>query len=103
MPVIVIAEEKITSPMDGYHGQERYDGEDTGPGGVVYDSMLELAEAWIATEGVPGMDPLYLVRRMLDDSQYEADIRAQAENGRRVTRTCRRAAEAKELLEHFGG
>lgn len=103
MPVIVIAEEKVASPMDGYYGQERYDGEDTGPGGVVYDSMLELAQSWIATEGIPGMDPLYLVRQMLDDPQYEADIRAQAENGRRVTRTCRRAAEAKELLKHFGG
>lgn len=106
---VVVVEEKITSPMDGYYGQEKYDGEDTGPGGVVYDSMLALAERWIATEGVPGMDPLYLVRRMLDSEQYEAEIRAQVENGRqaderaaRARRACRMDDEAEELLRHFG-
>lgn len=107
-PFTVVVEEKVPSPMDGYSGQEKYDGEDVGPGGVVYDSMLELAERWIATEGVPGMDPLYLVRRMLDDERYEATIRDQVANGQRVTeraaarRACSLGDEAEELLRHFG-
>lgn len=102
-PFTLVVEEKVASPMDGYSGQEKYDGEDTGPGGVVYDAMLALAEEWISTEGDPGTDPLILVRKMLDDPQWEADIRAQVENGRRFTkRSWVSADEQDEILGYFG-
>lgn len=104
-PVVIkdVVEIRVPSPMDGYCGQEQYDGEDTGPGGVVYDAMLALAEEWISTEGMPGTDPLILVRKMLDDPQWEADIRAQVENGRRFTkRSWVSADEQDEILGYFG-
>jgi hypothetical protein len=68
-----VVEVRVPSPMDGYHGQECYDGEDTGPGGVVYDSMLELAQEFVA-RCQPGTDPLRVVRDMLDD--YEGEVEA---------------------------
>lgn len=101
---------KIVSPMDGYHGQEKYDGEDTGPGGVVYDSMLQLAEEWIAAcSPISDIDPLTLVRRMLDDEEgeYELAIREQLDDARRAVAAPKRrngwvsATEANELVAHF--
>lgn len=75
VPVVVedVVEVRVPSPMDGYSGQECYDGEDTGPGGVVYDSMLALAEQWVALCSTDkDADPLMVVRQMLDD--YEGEV-----------------------------
>ena len=77
-------EVRVPSPMDGYHGQEQYDGEDTGPGGVVYDGLLALAQEYIAQFGMD-VDPLVYVRRMLDDEdgEYRLALREQIEDARR--------------------
>lgn len=101
---------RILSPMDGYHGQEQYDGEDTGPGGVVYDSALALAEKWIAVVGKDkNADPLVLVRRILDDEdrEYELALQEDIDDTLRAQAAPKRrngwvsADEADELLSHF--
>ena len=101
-------EDRVASPMDGYHGQEQYDGEDTGPGGVVYDGLLELAEEFLAVLGDTGTDPLSVVRRMLDDYEGECEqaVREQVADARRgAARPARRGflTEAQEdnLLSKF--
>lgn len=111
-PFTLVVEEKVASPMDGYCGQERYDGEDTGPGGVVYDQMVELAERWIAVCGTSAdpSDPLVLVRRMLDDpeGEFEQAIREQVDEAAPVSprrggkRSWVSAVEQEEILGYFG-
>ena len=104
--ITVTAPEAPTgSPMDGYHGQERYDGEDTGPGGVVYDGAMRLAEEAVATFG--GGDPLAYVRRILDDEdgEYAWSLREAIEDHQRSAARpsrLRRFQEQEELLRHFG-
>lgn len=95
------------SPMDGYSGQEQYDGEDTGPGGVVYDSMLAIAEKFLG-DNPEGIDPLEIVRRMLDNESYAQLITDEA-NGIPITPCdqsrrafARRQNEQDDLLKHFG-
>lgn len=94
----------VVSPMDGYHGQEKYDGEDTGPGGVVYDSMLDLAGKYLG-DNLEGTDPLAIVRRMLDDESFEKMVIDEVTGG--TAKKPRRrngwvsANEADELLAHF--
>lgn len=94
--------EVIVSPMAGYHGQERFDGEDVGPGGVVYDSMLELADRYLG-DNLEGTDPLAIVRRMLDDESFEKLVIAEVTgvSARRRRNGWVSADEADELLEHF--
>lgn len=103
-PFTLIVEETVVSPMDGYSAKEDYDGEDTGPGGVVYDSALALAERVLARRG-SSTDPLILVRRILDDRSYERELRAELEQSTdRPARSARYATtEAQELLNHFLG
>lgn len=105
-----VVEVRVVSPMDGYHGQERYDGEDVGPGGVVYDSLLALAERRVALGGVDS-DPLVLVRQMLDDESgdLEREVRAEVEPGTAKSRPSARGrsrvmspSEEDDLLAHFG-
>lgn len=94
------------SPMDGYCGKEQYDGEDTGPGGVVYDSALALAEEAVA---IFGGDPQGFLRRILDDEdgEYVWGLRESMEDHVRAGRPvqpklARRRAEQGDLLKHFG-
>lgn len=110
VPVVVtdVVEVRVPSPMDGYSGKECYDGEDTGPGGVVYDSMLALAEQWVALCSTDkDADPLMVVRQMLDDYEGEVEqaVREQIAGAtapaRRVRRSGLTAAEEQELLQHF--
>lgn len=109
--VVDVVEVRVASPMDGYSGKEYYDGEDTGPGGVVYDSMLGYAEKFLG-DNPEGVDPLAVVRRMLDDPSYERLIINevngvpvqpidQSAPARRVRRSGMTAAEEQELLQHF--
>ena len=65
----VIAEP--VTPMTGYQGKEIYDGEDGGPGGVVYDSALELATSYLRVIKDRRTDPLLIVRNILDDEEGE--------------------------------
>ena len=96
------------SPMDGYSCKEQYDLEDAGPGGVVYDSALALAEKWIAVCG-KDIDPLVIVRRILDDEdrKYELDLQEDIDDTLRAGSAPKRrngwvsATEAEELLNHF--
>jgi hypothetical protein len=94
---------EVSSPMDGYYGQERYDGEDTGPGGVVYDSAMRLAEQAVA---LFGGDPLAYVRRILDDEdgEYVWGLRESMEDHVRYGRPnyVDRLAKQDDLLRHFG-
>lgn len=101
-----VVEVRTPSPMDGYSGQECYDGEDTGPGGVVYDSMLALAQRWIALCGDnKDADPLVLVRRMLDDVEGETEqaVREQIAAAKAPARPRRGAlsADQEDLLRNF--
>lgn len=95
-------EERVSSPMDGYYGQEQYDGEDTGPGGVVYDSMLALAQDYVAALGLD-TDPLVFVRRMLDDEAGEVEhaIREQVADARPARRGFLTEAQEDDLLSKF--
>lgn len=108
-PFTLVIEEKVASPMDGYFGQERYDGEDTGPGGVVYDSMLAIAEKFLGANP-EGIDPLVIVRKMLDDEGY-ADLITNEANGvpvspvdqsQRAATSWVSASEQDEILGYFG-
>lgn len=104
-PAVVedVVEVRVPSPMDGYCGQEQYDGEDTGPGGVVYDSMLALAEEWIAVCGTDkNGDPLVIVRQMLDDheGEVEAAVREQIAEAKAPKRG-RLTPEQQDVLRSF--
>lgn len=101
-----VVEVRAPSPMDGYSGQECYDGEDTGPGGVVYDSMLALAQEWVARcSDDKNADPLVTVRRMLDDYEGEVEqaVREQVAGARAAARPRRGAlsADQEDLLRNF--
>lgn len=95
-------QERVASPMDGYSGQECYDGEDTGPGGVVYDALLALAEEYVAVLG-SDTDPLVVVRRMLDDEAGEVEhaIREQVADARPTRRGFLTEAREEDLLGKF--
>jgi hypothetical protein len=62
------SELKGVDAMAGYSAREEYDGEDVGPGGVVYDSALALAEQWVATFGG---DVATNMRHILEDTDGE--------------------------------
>lgn len=96
-----VVEVRVPSPMDGYSGKECYDGEDTGPGGVVYDSMLILAEEFVS-RCQPGTDPLAIVREMLDDveGEVEAGVREAVDAARRPSRG-RLSQSQDDLIQHF--
>lgn len=83
-PFKIVEEVRVPSPMDGYHGQECYDGEDTGPGGVVYDGALKLALEAVECFG-RNSDPLVYVRRILDDEdgEYTLSLRESIDDRRR--------------------
>lgn len=104
-------EVRVASPMDGYQAKENYDGEDTGPGGVVYDDAVELAEAWLAASG-QGIELLKLVREILDDEDggYAESLREGIEDFRHSARSTSRrwtrrsgmtAEEEDDLLKSF--
>lgn len=104
-------EVRVASPMDGYQAKENYDGEDTGPGGVVYDDALELAEAWVAL-GMRHVDPLKIVRDILDDEdgEYAVSLREAIEDARQAARPAPRrqvrrsgmtSDEERDLLMNF--
>lgn len=107
---LTVVEEKVPSPMDGYSCKEQYDLEDAGPGGVVYDGALDLAERFLALDGNKGgVDPLIIVRRILDDETGDyARLLTNEINGlpikpvNQAARACRPSNEAAELLKHFG-
>jgi hypothetical protein len=94
------------SPMDGYYGQERYDGEDIGPHGVVFQGAQELAVKFLG-DNPDGIDPLEIVRRILDDQTGEYtrflqnEIDGTAPLARRSSSWVS-ADEEDEILKHFG-
>jgi hypothetical protein len=101
----------VVSPMDGYQSQERFDGEDVGPHGVVFQGALDIAEKFLALDGNPtGIDPLEIVRRILDDETdgYLRLIKNQiagipvppCDQSRRRTGWVS-GTEADELVAHF--
>jgi len=61
----------ITGPMNGYSAQERYDGEDVGPHGVVYENALRIATEYLAAIKDRATDPLVIVRSILEDEEGE--------------------------------
>lgn len=98
----------VVDPMAGYQAKEMYDLEDTGPGGVVYDSALKMAEDYLAATGDNDTDPLVIVRRILDDEgngYWEAlgEQIAALRNppARKVGRSGMTAREEEDLLSHF--
>ena len=109
-----VEEIAVPSPMDGYYGQERYDGEDIGPDGVVFQGALALALKFLG-DNPDGIDPLEFVRRILDDQtgEYTRFLQDEA-NGIPIppcdqsARLARRssswvsAVEEDEILKHFG-
>lgn len=102
-PFTLVVEERVASPMDGYFGKEEFDGEDTGPGGVVYDSALALAEQVLARRGDTTTDPLSLVRRMLDDRSCESQLREELDNTpQKASTSWVSASEQDEILGYFG-
>jgi hypothetical protein len=95
--------------MDGYECKERYDLEDR-PGGVVYEGALELALKFLG-DNPDGIDPLEIVRRILDDQTGEYSRFLQNESNSVPIPPCdqsRRqtswvsAAEQDEILGYFG-
>lgn len=95
-------EVEAASPMNGYHGQEQYDGEDIGPHGVVFQGLLVLAQDYVAALGLD-TDPLVFVRRMLDDEAGEVEhaIREQVADARPARRGFLTEAQEDNLLSKF--
>lgn len=98
-----IVEERVPSPMDGYSCKEEFDGEDSGPGGVVYDDAVELARRVLARRGDTATDPLILVRRILDERSYARQLREELEATTSRPARVSRSQDQEELLRHFGG
>lgn len=99
-----VVEVRVTSPMDGYACKEQYDLEDAGPGGLVYDSAVALAEEYVAAFGLT-TDPLVFVRRILDDEdgEYRLKLRDEIDDHRRFAPKRRGVLSAaqQELLRDF--
>lgn len=107
MPRAVVVEDvvevRVPSPMDGYSSKEEYDGEDCGPGGVVYDDALDLAHRVLARRGDTTTDPLILVRRILDERGYQRQLRAELDGTpARPSTSWVSASEQDEILGYFG-